>query len=41
MTCNNCGHDMWDHELIDESYDSLCFGKCEEKNCDCEGFEDD
>ena len=31
----------WDHEFIDENWDSLIFGKCEIENCDCECFEGD
>ena len=35
-----CPHDMWDHEFIDESYDSLFFGGCEMEGCECERYEE-
>lgn len=37
--CHECSHNMWDHELIDEGYDWLLFGRCTE--CDCEKFEEE
>lgn len=33
-----CDHEMWEHEFVDESYDSLIFGKCEVEDCECEGY---
>lgn len=41
MHCTECGHDPWDHELIEESCDWLLFGKCEIEGCKCEQYEGD
>lgn len=49
-TCTKCGHDMSDHEMVEDSgrydlvgYDDtvVTFGKCEINECNCAGFEDD
>lgn len=40
MNMCRCGHDVWDHELVDESYDSLIFGRCKCDGCLCEQLED-
>jgi hypothetical protein len=42
MSKCECGHDYWDHELIDEDWDgNRVFGRCEIKGCPCEQYEDE